>query len=139
MGAIAGKVGAVFQTYSGTDKHKLIADFQDDESWVSGAGTQSDDGTNYRLGTESIKILELSNVYKLGCPIESKLILWSSNLQLHLSQPSSVYKRRGSVIFFKGFSLDKLLKSEGGTQFKDAAPKISCIPLTILQIIKITN
>ena len=58
MAAIAGKVGAIYQNYSGTDKSKLIADFQDDETWTSGAGTQTDDGTNYRLGTESIKITD---------------------------------------------------------------------------------
>ena len=56
MSAIAGKLGAVYNNYSGTDKSKLLADFQDDETWTSGAGTQADDATNYRLGTESIRI-----------------------------------------------------------------------------------
>jgi hypothetical protein len=61
MSSIAGKAGAFFQYYSANDKSKLIADFQDDETWTSGAGTQSDDGVNYRLGVESIKILEDDN------------------------------------------------------------------------------
>ena len=61
MSGLAGKVGAIFQKYTGTDKHKLIADFQDDENWISGAGTQTDDDTNYRLGIESLKIAEDDN------------------------------------------------------------------------------
>jgi len=59
--ARAGKNGAVYKNYTGTDKSKLIADFQDDESWSSGAGTQTDDSTNYRLGSESIKIADNDN------------------------------------------------------------------------------
>lgn len=65
MAGLAGRLGAVYQDYGLTTKHKLIADFQDDETWTSGAGTQSDDGTNYRLGTESIKILEDDNTGSL--------------------------------------------------------------------------
>ena len=58
MAGLAGKLGAVYQEYTATDKSKLIADFQDDETWTSGAGTQADDSTNFRLGTESIRITE---------------------------------------------------------------------------------
>ena len=58
MAALAGKLGAVYNNYASNDKSKLIADFQDDETWTSGAGTQSDDSTNFRLGTESIRITE---------------------------------------------------------------------------------
>lgn len=61
MSALAGKLGAVYNNYTGTDKSKLIADFQDDETWTSGAGTQTDDSTNFRLGTESIRITENDN------------------------------------------------------------------------------
>jgi hypothetical protein len=58
LAGLAGNIGAVFQDYGLTTKHKLIADFQDDETWTSGAGTQADDATNFRLGTESIRITE---------------------------------------------------------------------------------
>lgn len=58
MAGLAGNLGGVFQDYGLTTKHKLIADFQDDETWTSGAGTQADDSTNYRLGTESVRITE---------------------------------------------------------------------------------
>ena len=58
MAGLAGKLGAVYQEYAATDKSKLIADFQDDETWTSGAGTQADDAVNFRLGTESVKITE---------------------------------------------------------------------------------
>ena len=62
MAALAGKLGAVYNNYSGTDKSKLIADFQDDETWTSGAGTQADDATNFRLGTESIRITSTADI-----------------------------------------------------------------------------
>jgi hypothetical protein len=58
MGALSGKFGAVYKEYTGTDKSKEIANFQDAETWTSGAGTQADDSTNFRLGTESIRITE---------------------------------------------------------------------------------
>jgi len=55
-------MGAVYNGYSGTDKSKLIANFQDTETWTSGAGTQADDATNFRLGTESIRITSTGDI-----------------------------------------------------------------------------
>lgn len=59
MAGLAGKLGAFYQDYGLTTKHKLIADFQDDETWTKGTpGTQADDSTYYRLGIESIRLTE---------------------------------------------------------------------------------
>ena len=58
MGALSGKMGAVYKEYTPLDKSKEIANFQSGETWTSGAGTQTDDIVNIRLGTKSIKIAD---------------------------------------------------------------------------------
>jgi hypothetical protein len=59
MGALSGKMGAVYKSYTGTDKSKEIANFQSSETWEAGAGaTATDDSSIFRLGTKSISILD---------------------------------------------------------------------------------
>jgi hypothetical protein len=59
MGALSGKMGAVYKSYTGTDKSKEIANFQSGETWVDAfSATSSSDTDNVRLGTQSIKVID---------------------------------------------------------------------------------
>lgn len=81
MGALSGKVGAVYKEYttSPSDKSKEIANFQSGETWSTGGGTRTTDLEIYRLGTQSIRITEDDNT---GSYLDSA----RNNVGLNLSQ-----------------------------------------------------
>jgi len=59
MGALSGKMGAVYKEYTPLDKSKEIANFQSGETWVADSGaTASNDILDYRLGTQSRKLID---------------------------------------------------------------------------------
>lgn len=76
MGVLSGKVGGVYKKYTGTDKSKEIANFQDAETWTAGAdATATDDSTIFRLGTESISLLDDSDTGDLNTLTQNSITL----------------------------------------------------------------
>jgi hypothetical protein len=90
MGAIAGRLGAIFSEYASNDKSKILLDFQDG-GYVAGSGTVSDDTVNVRLGTKSIKLTENNNVGNLLYTDKNNLVLNGETFSSGASSDSSDY------------------------------------------------
>jgi hypothetical protein len=70
---------------------KLGAMFQNDETWTSIAGTQSNDATNFKLGIQSLKILESDNTAGLLASKRDSITLDLSILNDNSSSSESDY------------------------------------------------
>ena len=92
MSAIAGKVGAVYQNYSGTDKSKLIADFQSDETWVADSSELvTNDTTNFRLGNKSIKLQDNDDTSNITSMILGSITLDIAQFESGASSDTNDY------------------------------------------------